>query len=70
MKKFNQKLILNRQTIAHLNVEEMRNSLAGRLAMVKADVTIFDKSCPMHCPIATTTDPKARVQAGAFLIPW
>lgn len=65
MKKINQKLVLNKQTIANLNLDEMRNSLAGRLAGVKAELTIIDRSCPIHCP--TTTNKNAQFRADTFL---
>jgi len=50
MKKFSKKLSLNRETIANLNPDEMKNSLAGVKTGVQAEPTIFDRTCPIHCP--------------------
>jgi len=53
MKTINQKLSLNKKTIANLNFAEMKSSRAGNATGIKAEPTIFDRSCPIHCPTTT-----------------
>lgn len=50
MKKLSKKLSLNRETIANLNPDEMKNSLAGADPGVQGEPTIVDRTCPIHCP--------------------